>query len=465
MATRRVERIDHAEELSAPRETPEGFLVVEAFVSRPGIYRYINTREDEADGLGPIGTVRLELRPDSEVFSEKSAATYRARSITVGHPRKGGKRVRVDAANVREFEVGTVDGGARRVGDKLAATLVIKDKAAIADAKAGKRQLSPGHFIDLIVEKGVDPKYGRYDCIQTGIDINHLALVEKARGGDSLQMRLDDGEELRTDDRPGKLTTAVTGHQHLVSATDWDGKTCSSGTTSWALAEGDDIGHEHAWVKNPDGTITIAESGGHTHALLEVEEYATTPLAPLRSDEGDMSDEKTEIEKLRATNETLMKRISELEQQGKLRLDAAETEAVKAAVLRADTAEQKLAQVMGARSKDIQARVQLQRVAEQFMGDHYRCDGKGDDDIKRDVVRRLDSSLDVTSMPSSRLDGHFEALVRLHQKSREDYAQISETLGGGTRVDHEASAKKVDDQWNNQWKRPPASSQMLKKEV
>jgi hypothetical protein len=126
MATRRVERfdrIDHAEELSAPRETPEGFLVVEAFVSRPGIYRYINTREDEAEGLGPEGAVRLELRPDSEVFSDKSISTYRSRSITVGHPRKAGKRVRVDASNVREFEVGTVDGSARRVGDKLAAQL------------------------------------------------------------------------------------------------------------------------------------------------------------------------------------------------------------------------------------------------------------------------------------------------------------------------------------------------------
>lgn len=475
MGTRRVERIDHAEELSAPRETPEGFLEVEAFVSRPGIYRYINTREDEADGLGPAGSERLELRPDDEVFSPKSLATYRTRSITVGHPRKNGKRVRVDSTNVRDFEVGIVDGAARRVGDKLAAKLVIKDKRAIADAKAGKRQVSPGHFIDLEVKKGVDPKYGRYDCIQRDIDINHLALVEKARGGDTLRLRLDGGDdvrgaELREDDLGGKLTTTVEGHAHLVRFSDWDGRSCTSGSTSWSTSEGEEQAHEHAWVKNSDGTITIAASNGHTHELAE----ETSPLfAPMRSDGDDMPNEPDEKKAREDELETLRGEIKQLEKERdglklKLqeRLDAAEAESVKKAQERADAAEARLDEMRGSFQARVRSFAALQVIAKSVMGDRYRTDDKDDDQIVRDVVKRLDSSIDVINTPIPELRGHFKQLVARHDRARSEYADASTVIGVPSRSHAEAQERqrKTDDDWNNRWKRQPASSQMLRKE-
>jgi len=488
MATRRVQRTDHAEELSAPRETPEGFLVVEAFVSRPGIYRYINTREDEAEGLGKEGEVRLELRPESEVFSDKSIATYRSRSITVGHPRKGGRRVRVDASNVREFEVGTVDGSARRVGDRLAAQLVIKDKAAIAEAKAKKRQLSPGHFVDLVVKKGVDPKYGRYDAIQTDIEINHLALVEKARGGDTLQMRLD-GEEIREDDADdGQLTTTVDGHAHLICFTDWDGSTLTAGTTRTALAKGATEEHDHPWVKNADGSITIAAGAGHTHELAPV---AANPLLDAlnntfdqiltpstqrsdglshRSDEmadkKNREDELTEkVQELEGEKKTLTKELEDIRAKLSERLDAAEAEAVKKAVERADAAEAKLDEYRSGFTKAVRAYAALSTVATAVMGDAYRTDGKDDIEIVRDVVKRLDPSIDVHNTPAAELRGHFKQLVARHDRAKREYHDAADIIGQGSRagVQSEVAEKKLASDWDNQWKKPPASTQMLQR--
>lgn len=482
MAVRR-ERFDRYDlgDLAPPVETPEGFLVVEAYVSRPGIYVYRNTREDELDGLGKEGELRRELRPDSEVTSPKSLETYRARSVTVGHPRKNGKRVRVDAGNVREYEVGTVDGPARVVKGRLAAKLVIKDKAAIAEAKAGKRQVSPGHLSEIIVKKGVDPKYGRYDAIQADIEINHVALVEKARGGDALHLRLD-GEEIREDDAgDGKLTTTVDGHAHLVRFTDYDGKSCSSGSTSWAAAEGEEHPHEHAWVKNPDGTITIAASGGHTHELVQdpmlgalhvmVDPLRTDGFHSYRSDE--MADKKSredelteKVQELEGQIKTLEKERDTLEGRVRERMDAAEAEAVLKAQERADEAEKRLDAYKAGFTNAVKNWTALTVVAQAVLGKSYRMDDKDEADVVRDVVKRLDSSINVIDTPLPELRGHFKQLVARFDRAKKEYADAAETIGTGTRSrgDEEARGRKIDDEWNNSWKRPAASTQMLRKE-
>ncbi len=422
MAVRR-ERFDQGVELSAPRETPEGFLVVDAFVSRPGIYVYKNTREDELDGLGKQGEYRRELRPDSEVTSKRSLETYRSRSITIGHPRKNGKRVRVDASNVREYEVGSVDGPARVVNGRLAATLIIKDKTAIADAKARNRQVSPGHLSEIIVQKGVDPKYGRYDAIQADIEINHIALVEKARGGDSLQMRLD-GEEIREDDAG-------------------------------------DGGHTHEIVQDP--------MLGALHVM--VDPLRTDGFHSNRSDE--MADKKSredelteKVQELEGQIKTLEKERDSLADRVRERMDAAEAEAVKTAQDRADEAEKRLDAYKGGFINAVKNWTALTVVSTSVLGKGYRMDDKDEADVVRDVVKRLDSSIDVVNTPLPELRGHFKQLVARFDRAKKEYADAADTLGSGSRSHSEDQGRqrKTDDDWNNQWKRPAASTQMLRKE-
>lgn len=62
-----------------------------------------------------------------------------------------------------------------------------------------------------------------------------------------------------------KLTTSVEGHSHLID----DSLNYEGGETSWNKSEEEEYGHSHPWVRNSDGSITIGESEGHTHKIVD----------------------------------------------------------------------------------------------------------------------------------------------------------------------------------------------------
>lgn len=281
---KQVIRIDRAP-LRKPEITQQGFYRADAHVARAGIYEY---RNDD-------GSTRYELRPHDEVMHPESLASYDAAPVTLGHPKKpDGSPGEVTADNVRLYEVGTVAGGAREDDDHVAATVVVKDAKAIKRAKGGTQELSPGYRMDLEETAGADARYaypgnptGRYDAIQRNIRVNHVALVERARGGSTTRLRMDSADVL--DDGDTDLTSIVKGHQHSINTgllcCQACGMTCgagapccpmcgglcsaaNNGTTSWAIAEGETNGHSHDWVRD-DGVVTIAMNAGHTHTVLE----------------------------------------------------------------------------------------------------------------------------------------------------------------------------------------------------
>ncbi len=174
-------------ELKSPTTTPQGFLRCDGYPARAGIYKY---RRDD-------GTIQYERRPPEEVFHADSLASYDDAPLTIEHPAEG----EVNADNVRRHEVGHVKGAARQDGDRVATEQIIKDARAIKQVKAGKQQLSPGYKIELDETPGHDSRYatpdnptGRYDATQTKIRVNHLAIVDNARGGSQMRLRMDDAE-------------------------------------------------------------------------------------------------------------------------------------------------------------------------------------------------------------------------------------------------------------------------------
>lgn len=58
------------------------------------------------------------------------------------------------------------------------------------------------------------------------------------------------------------LTTNISGHSHLV-VTNWGDSNMISGDTSYTDR------HDHPWVQNEDGSITIGAASGHTHTVIE----------------------------------------------------------------------------------------------------------------------------------------------------------------------------------------------------
>ena len=171
----RLFRTDYLSELGKPEELPNGWLRVDGYISRTGIQTY------ERDGK-PF----LEYRPPDEVFAPDTIASFASVPVTKDHPSSG----TLNAHNTKAYQVGTVESP-RQDGQRTRARLLLTDAVAIEAMRKGKMQLSCGYMCDLDETPGVTPEGHRYDAIQRNIYGNHVALVDEARGGPELTVRID----------------------------------------------------------------------------------------------------------------------------------------------------------------------------------------------------------------------------------------------------------------------------------
>ena len=524
-----VMRVD-AGTLRPPTETSQGFLRCDGFVGRAGLYKYVNTVQDEIDGLGKAGSIRTELRPEEEVFRADSLAGFEGAPLTLDHP---GQRVTLD--NVKRFEVGTVIGSGRREGDRVAATMVIKDKKAIAAVKARKsHRLSPGYRMRL--DDGEDnaaqaaayrAKYGAFDFIQRDITINHLALVDHARGGDDMQLRMDKADMTfafeRRDDMDGScdgddlvlLTSSTEGHQHTVCLDTDD----SAGSTSYATAEGADSGHSHMWIRNTDGSITIAEDSGHDHTVQAVAaqpdplaaavaaigsaldviatsaENRNDSAASMRQGEITMNPEeqirslKAQIAEIEKTAEeragalavatdradkadARVKTLEDLNAELTTKIAAgatfAESQAIKAEAERADKAEAIIAQHDEKFDNAVMKRASIMNRAQRIMGVGFRMDRMSERDIQAVVVKKLRPAEDIgPKVTEAYIAGRFDSLVEAHDKSARSHTSLAEVIANGDQNFRADAADKGGNNetpemrrnnWRNQARQPIAAT-------
>ncbi|QHJ81773.1 MAG: hypothetical protein [Caudoviricetes sp.] len=163
---------------SAVRKTADGYLVADAAVARTGIQNYLGREVGKPD----MPIVRV-YRPAEQVFSKDAMKTYAHRPMTNDHP-----SVAVNAENWKDYAVGQTGGDVMRDGEFVRVPLVLMDQKAINDWDNGKVELSMGYSADIVFQKGVTDSGEEYDAIQTNLQMNHLALVDKARGGDKLRI-------------------------------------------------------------------------------------------------------------------------------------------------------------------------------------------------------------------------------------------------------------------------------------
>lgn len=164
-------------------ETRDGYMVGRVRCARTGIQVY--TRDELKLTEGPE-VVRV-YRPPEAVFDKSSIATYAGKPVTLGHPKDG-----VNADNWKSLAIGTTGANVLRDGDAVVIDFSIMDAAAIEKVKAGTVEISMGYSTPMVLESGVTPSGEAYDAIQTGpILINHLAIVDTARGGADLRIVMD----------------------------------------------------------------------------------------------------------------------------------------------------------------------------------------------------------------------------------------------------------------------------------
>ena len=168
----RVQRFDSLP-LDATYFTDEGYLVDRPIVTSVGIFVYHN----------PDGSERRELRLPEEVFAEKSLASYKGKPIIITHDAGY-----VDTENVQEEGIGTILSNGYRDGNDVRAEIVIHDVDSVK--RSGMRELSCGYNLRLDETPGVWEGQP-YDAVQRDIEINHLALVNKARAGEQARLNMD----------------------------------------------------------------------------------------------------------------------------------------------------------------------------------------------------------------------------------------------------------------------------------
>jgi hypothetical protein len=174
-------------EVSSREKTPEGFLRVVADFARAGIQEY-RAGEIPYSQLprrfrdDPYQVVRV-LRPAEEVFDKAAMRSFALKPVTNNHPPRF-----VDAKNFKKHAVGTAQDKIERVEDRLRVGLILQDQEAIDEVEAGKDQLSAGYSSRVVWGAGDDPVFGHYDAKQTAIRGNHIAVVDKARGGPEIRI-------------------------------------------------------------------------------------------------------------------------------------------------------------------------------------------------------------------------------------------------------------------------------------
>lgn len=173
-------RIDRGE-LRKPTKLQNGWLRVDGFLTRTGVFTYTM----------PDGSKRRELRLPEEVFDPEALASFGLVPLTDAHP-----PTYLTADNAKEYTAGAVAHPARD-GDFVRASILVTDAALIAKLEtATARELSCGYSCELDEKPGTTADGQRYDSIQRKIRGNHVAVVERGRAGPEARVRMDAGEAL-----------------------------------------------------------------------------------------------------------------------------------------------------------------------------------------------------------------------------------------------------------------------------
>ena len=157
--------------------TPEGYLRTWATIARTGVQMYTDAN----------GGVRREYRPEEEVGSPESLASFAGKAVTFEHP-----PALLDSANTKDYQIGF--SGTEVVYDNgfVRAVMTITDKDAIERIMRGDaKEVSAGYRVQFDPTPGIASNGESYDGIQRMIDGNHIAVVRRGRAGPQVKLHLD----------------------------------------------------------------------------------------------------------------------------------------------------------------------------------------------------------------------------------------------------------------------------------
>lgn len=293
-------------QLSSRRMTDEGYMFAPAFVARTGIQKYLAS-ELGLKGRNPNEIINV-YRPPEEVFNQSSLDSYEFKEITDNHPDD-----MVNADTYKELSVGQVVSKGVKDEDGegfVRVDLLIKDSKAIEAVKSGKVELSPGYYADYIKESGTVDGI-EYEFIQRNIAINHVALVDVARGG-----------------RKARIFDNQTGEHSMKKITLDNGRSVELEDTTAALVE-DSI--ERLTAKAEEATKALEAKDAELQTVKATADQAAEDLKEAKAKTSDTAIELLTSERLEVTDaaRSLVKDFDVKDSDGKVKsIDAIKLEVV-----------------------------------------------------------------------------------------------------------------------------------------
>lgn len=395
-----VYRIDRAPSslLTAPVRSDEGYLFVEGYATRAGVFEYRDAK----------GNSFFELRPPEEVGNPESLASLARKPMTNLHPKEF-----VDAKNADRYAIGTVDPDVVWEKDfqngfvKVRATIQRKDGVDAIDK--GRRELSCGYSADLDYTPGVwtdaQGVEHRYDAIQRNIRYNHLALVDKGRAGDLAALRADSDDAIMVvNDSPTEPKQAPTTPQ---------GKTKESSIMPFKIDGREYSAEETGAIQRAIDEIVAQRNDAKTNA-----DKLSTELATI----------KPEFDVLKLDAKDKQKSYDEL----KAEFDAMKKELDAMKAKKADGADEV------SRLNWFNERASLIETAKSFKVDEAELKGENDA-IKRAIAL---TKFDEADLPSqAHIDAAFTLMIRSQPSTTEKVGNIiMDSLGKPTRNDEHVKA-------------------------
>jgi len=175
-----IKTVQHCDLLTIPKgrmlKTDQGFLEGKAPVAKTGVLTYVMND----------GSLLKELVTEEALFNVDSMNSLKMKPVTNNHPLEG----EVDSSNADFRQVGSTGETVEKEGEFLMTTLVVTNGDSLEDIEMGRQQLSPGYDVELLFSPGVF-KGEQFDAVQITRTYNHLAIVDSARGGNDIRLRLD----------------------------------------------------------------------------------------------------------------------------------------------------------------------------------------------------------------------------------------------------------------------------------
>lgn len=335
-------------------------------IARVGVFPYLHSD----------GTWTNEAKLPEDILSESTVKSANNKPVTNDHPVDDGENVLVDKTNSTQYVKGFTADNAHVEGDMLKVGLTIMDPQLIDTVQnGGKQELSIGFQTDVEPISG-EYNGAKYDSVQRNIQINHVAVVDRAREGHNIRITGDSAQMVVNDTRKEKQMAeneknVFDDADNTSSNTNSASSNTSSSSNSSSSSSSDDKDKQIADLKQQVKDLQAQLASKNSNSSSQDD-----------SDDDDKDKSKSKSDSVDAEIEKIKKERDMYKSQ--VEGDSFNT--------------------------TIDERIDLIDDAKKILGDSYDFHGKSNHDIKVAAIKKADSTIKVDGMDDSFINGVYAVI-------------------------------------------------------